>query len=403
MKKLRIGVYLDIEFKPQIGGAFSYSELLFEKINLFKFDDKIEILFISKHNIDSSLFEKPFIQIPEVKFLKNRWTLKLKLLCKLFSLVVLKHLKIHERIKNKIEKKVLLDTSGFLLQNKIDLLYYLTPNLSPFHYPFIITHWDLGHKTMFVYQEVFNNTKFEKREFYHRVTLQKAFAIFVESEQSKKELAIYESINPQRVFVVPLFPGKVVEMQVEDNEQLTILKQWQLLPNSFYFYPAQFWAHKNHFGLVMAFKVVVEKYPHFKLVLSGADNGNMDYIKEIVQNEQLENNVIFTGFVSNEAIHSFYKNAIAMVMPTLLGPTNMPLLEAYYLGCPVLCSDLEGHKQQMGDKAVYFNPLNHDDIADKMIAVLTQNKVEIVKSNIDIPALLNQHFLTLYNARKTFR
>ena len=50
-------------------------------------------------------------------------------------------------------------------------------------------------------------------------------------------------------------------------------------------------------------------------------------------------------------------------MPTLLGPTNMPLLEAACLDCPVICSDLEGHREMLGDYALYFNPYSPEDIS----------------------------------------
>lgn len=402
MNKLRIGVYIETGFNAKIGGAFSYSERLIEMIDLYNFDEKIEIIFIAKNKIDVTFYKKEVLRIPIEEIEKKNWRFKQKIVFKIASSIFLKHFLFHQRLIEKRDKNNSLDITNFLLKNKIDLIYYLTPNLKPFNFPFIATHWDLGYKSMWVYQEVFSNTRFESREYYHRVTLQKAFAVFVESEQSKKELIHYERINPQRIFIVPLFPGKVVEMDVNIEDQKTILNKWKVDKNKFYFYPAQFWAHKNQFGLVMAFKKVNQQYPEFKLVLSGHNHGTMDYIKKIVKEEQLDENVIFTEFVSNEEIFTFYKNAIALVMPTLLGPTNMPLLEAHYLGCPVLCSNLDGHKEQMKERAIYFDPLDHNDIANKMINIVDMPKIKIVKDNFDIPILLNNHFLKIYNARKTF-
>ena len=137
--------------------------------------------------------------------------------------------------------------------------------------------------------------------------------------------------------------------------------------------------------------------------MSGADKGNLTYIKEVIKQNHLENNVVFTGFVSDEAIYTFYRNAIALVMPTYLGPTNMPLLEAYYLGCPVVCSNLAGHKEQMGDKAIYFDARNAEEIAYKMIAAIEIGEAKSIGVDVtDIGKIINQHFIALYAVRKTF-
>ena len=57
-------------------------------------------------------------------------------------------------------------------------------------------------------------------------------------------------------------------------------------------------------------------------------------------------------------------------MPSFLGPTNMPPMEARALNCPVLCSDHLGHKEQLGDGAIYFNPNSSDEIYDAMKRIL---------------------------------
>ena len=256
---------------------------------------------------------------------------------------------------------------------------------------------------MYAFPEVSMKGIFDKREQYHRKKLQKAFAIFVESEQSRKELVHYERINEDRIFNVPLFPGKVTSLTVNDEEQKSIIEKWNLKKNEFYFYPAQFWAHKNHFGLILAFKKVSSIYPDLKLVLSGSDKGNLNYIKTIVAQNNLTDKVVFTGFVSDEEIFTFYKNAISLVMPTYLGPTNMPLLEAYALGCTVLCSNLVGHREQMKEKAIYFNPKDENDIAEKMIESINLKREKVIQNEVvDTASVLNDHFMQLYNIRKTF-
>ena len=52
---------------------------------------------------------------------------------------------------------------------------------------------------------------------------------------------------------------------------------------------------------------------------------------------------------------SLYKESIALVMPSYFGPTNIPPLEAFNLGVPVLYSDLPGLKDQVGDAALLLD------------------------------------------------
>lgn len=75
-----------------------------------------------------------------------------------------------------------------------------------------------------------------------------------------------------------------------------------------------------------------------------------------------------------------------LVFPSLLGPTNMPPLEARVLGCPVLCSDFLGHREQLGDGALYFNPENEDEIVKSMLIVLDYIKSEslLEKASVEL-------------------
>ena len=60
----------------------------------------------------------------------------------------------------------------------------------------------------------------------------------------------------------------------------------------------------------------------------------------------------------------FYRRARAMVMPTFFGPTNIPPLEAFALGCPVAVSNIYGIPEQVGDAALLFDPNSVEEIAD---------------------------------------
>ncbi|MFM1999350.1 MAG: hypothetical protein RL204_1297 [Bacteroidota bacterium] len=399
MDKLKIAVYIDPDYKPQVGGGYSYASKLVGLIDQYHFDDQIEIVFIGENNLGKNVFSKNFIHIPKDEFIRETWSFGNKLKLKALQLLPFGKGLLTEIIaeqKKQINEKVV----DFINDNKIDLVYYLKPESHPYDTSYIMTHWDLGHKTMFAFPEVTLDSNYEKREKYHRIELQKAFAIFTESDTSVEELLQFERINKDRMFVLPLMPGKVVDMNVSQQEQSDILKKWSLEIEQYFFYPAQFWAHKNHYALIKAFDIVSKQNQKLKLVLSGSDKGNRRYIEELVASLNLSDKVLFVGFISDEEVHALYRNAKALVMPTLLGPTNMPLLEAHVLGCPVLCSNLKGHIQQMGNKAIYFDPIDPADIANKMSSAIPRHKP--YQDETDYGKILNENFLKLIPLRRTF-
>jgi glycosyltransferase involved in cell wall biosynthesis len=173
---------------------------------------------------------------------------------------------------------------------------------------------------------------------------------------------------------MPIFPGAVIRENVPSEVQVQILSKFELSTNQFFLYPAQFWPHKNHTLLINAIQKVIETNPTINLVFTGSNKGNLSYIENYIKERNLSNHIKIMGFVSNEELFTLYKNAISLVMPTFLGPSNMPPLEAAFLDCPVLISDLEGHRELMKTYATYFDPTNVDDLTTKLLSCINKEK-----------------------------
>jgi glycosyltransferase involved in cell wall biosynthesis len=47
----------------------------------------------------------------------------------------------------------------------------------------------------------------------------------------------------------------------------------------------------------------------------------------------------------------------------LLGQENLPPLEALAIGCPVIAAGIPGAKEQLGDAALFFSPLDENELA----------------------------------------
>ena len=53
---------------------------------------------------------------------------------------------------------------------------------------------------------------------------------------------------------------------------------------------------------------------------------------------------------------ALYRHALALTFVSYFGPDNLPPLEAFALGCPVITSAIEGVDEQLGNAALYVNP-----------------------------------------------
>ncbi len=99
-----------------------------------------------------------------------------------------------------------------------------------------------------------------------------------------------------------------------------------------------------------------------------------DRIFALVKELNLEDKVIFTGFISEEEKPYLMAGARAFVFPSLYEGFGIPVLEAMNLGVPVVCSR-EGSLPEVGGKAaIYCDPYETEDIRRAMAEVLSLNK-----------------------------
>jgi glycosyltransferase involved in cell wall biosynthesis len=90
-----------------------------------------------------------------------------------------------------------------------------------------------------------------------------------------------------------------------------------------------------------------------KLVLCGSDRGTRNQIDDLIEHYDLTDQVFIIGFVDSTELGALYRGAMALVMPSYFGPTNLPPLEAWAVGTPVIYP--EAFKAQVADAAALFD------------------------------------------------
>lgn len=192
--------------------------------------------------------------------------------------------------------------------------------------------------------------------------------VLVDSQLGKKQYreCYYnkKKTNPQ-IEVLPFVASGIKRKQEEYIET----------PSKFLFYPAQFWEHKNHINLLLAINLLKKNIPDIHLILVGSEKNSLKKIKKIIQDHSLENHVSIAGFVSDGQIVYLYRHAVAMVMTTYFGPTNIPPLEAMALGCPVIVSNKYAMHEQVGEAGILCDPDSPEDIARCILEVWNDSEV----------------------------
>ncbi len=229
--------------------------------------------------------------------------------------------------------------------------------------PAVVTVFDLMHRYLTEFPEISAPEIYKSRERSYTNIARYAKMIFVDSEVGRQQmLECYGNQTKnlgKKVYSLPFIAPDYVYESVEKP-----LYPKPEVFEKYIFYPAQFWKHKNHGRLLAALAQLKKEGICVNLVCSGTDKNGYEDVCRRIQNLNLEEQVMILGYVSNKEMVALYQHARALVMPTFGGPTNIPQLEAFVLGCPVATSRIFGIPEQVGDAALLFDPADVNEIAD---------------------------------------
>ncbi len=128
--------------------------------------------------------------------------------------------------------------------------------------------------------------------------------------------------------------------------------------------------YKNLKRLVDAFLRIKDRVPHDLVIVGQKDGLITGESPEFFERVRAAGDRIhLTGFISNQELLSLVGHAQALVMPSLYEGFGLPPLEAMAAGVPAVVSRAASLPEVCGDAALYFDPLQVDDIASKLIEI----------------------------------
>ena len=294
------------------------------------------------------------------------------------NIFLYRFLKIFNYHFSKIEK--------LLMKDNTQLVYYLSPDMLSqgiINIPYIFTLWDLEHLQNTIFPEVSSNRGFEIREYLYGKSLKKAYKVIVDSKYGKNYAMQKYNLDAHKVEILKYLPNIRIN---KENNFVDIKKKYNI-SNDYIYYPALMIGHKNHIYILRALKILKEKFDiKISAIFSGADRGNADYILEKAKEYDIAELIHYIGFAPNEEIPFLYQQSLSMVMPTYLGPTNIPPLEAFAYGVPVCYSDLPSFREQVGNAALFMDLSNPNSLVKHLISILNNHELvdKKIKNGINI-------------------
>ena len=344
---MKIGIYMHARFAPTKGGGFSYQDRLLRR--LFRHPRMQASLVLINDGLSGGSAEpEGFVDFgarDTVTLRQEEVGLPRRPLLRLRG----RQRRWREECRRRREEYVL----QRMREKEIGLIFYPEQHfLLTEAIPYVINNWDLAHVTAGFFPDVTVN--FAARQRFYAETMHKAIGVCVESEAGRRELVRHAGIWEDKIRIVPMFPSELVDDDPGPEADRQLLEKYALNSRGYFFYPANFWRLKNHYAVLQAFARMESQ--ERELVLVGADKGNLDYVLQTAQSLGVERRLKYLGFLQNAELNTLYRHAIALVMPTYLGPTNMPIIEAMALKCPVICSPMAGHVECGQETLSYVRP-----------------------------------------------
>ncbi|RBW68891.1 glycosyltransferase family 4 protein [Bacillus taeanensis] len=203
---------------------------------------------------------------------------------------------------------------------------------------------------------------------YYRMLLpllgKRARHILTVSEFSKSELIKYGITKKSDISVVPCGIGQ--EFLNEDLKRNGAKKH----SSGFVLNLGSRDPRKNVSALLSSWNKLDEGIAsNKKLVVVGGHNRGFN--NEGIKEEVLHPNIDFVGYKTDEEIIELYQNADLFVFPSLYEGFGLPPLEAMACGTPVAVANAASLPEVCGDAAIYFDPTDEKDIAEKISKALS--------------------------------
>ena len=206
--------------------------------------------------------------------------------------------------------------------------------------------------------------------------LKRADLLLAISESSRQEALEYLKFHSDEVVNI----GTAADQQfkkitVTKEQRETILNQYNI-ESKFLMYTGGIDLRKNIEGLIRSYALLPEEIrkEHQLAIVCSINEQQESDLSLLAEKVGLDKNeVIFTGFISEEDLIALYNLCKAFVFPSWHEGFGLPVLEAMWCGAPVIVANTSSLPEVIGLDDALFDPYDDQSIANKIELVLTDD------------------------------
>ena len=189
---------------------------------------------------------------------------------------------------------------------------------------------------------------------------------------SRRAIAVSEFARKKLTFGTERLSGKTAEIVYHGvdavfrpNRQVDERQPFLLAVSDIY-------VHKNLHNLVAALPAVTERYPEVRLKVAGRpiDRGYFNDVHDAAVALGVDGKIDYLGHCSTEQLIDLYNRCTLLIFPSTVETFGNPLVEAMASGVPIASSGSSAMPEIAGEAALYFDPLNPEEISARLIQLI---------------------------------
>jgi glycosyltransferase involved in cell wall biosynthesis len=218
-------------------------------------------------------------------------------------------------------------------------------------------------------------------------SLRRADKIIAVSAFTKQEIVKYYPTEERKTVVVPnALSDDFLNYEKSSPERIAMVRQKYSLPSTFILYVGTLQPRKNIPALIRAFSLIQEKLLDTSLVIVGNKQGH-HYDRGIdtaIEEENLQERVVFSGFVCQDELAVIMQEAKMFVFPSLYEGFGLPVLEAMSQRVPIVASDIAPLREVGGEAAMFADTRNLVKFSEILytISTVAESRTELVSAGI---------------------
>ena len=268
--------------------------------------------------------------------------------------------------------RIPLTLSAELRKNPVDVLHvqFTAPPFCPC--PVVVSIHDLSFEHL---PQTFNRRSRTQLRLTVRHSARRASKILTLSEHTRRDVIESYGVEPANVTAIPL-AAPAHFGPVDDDKELQRVRHNYGIDGDYILTVGSIQPRKNLVRLIKAYAELraahsSNDYP--KLVIVGRCGWLYDETFRALEETNVKESVILTGYVPESDLPALYSGAICFIYPSYFEGFGLPPLEAMKCGAPVIVGNATSLPEVVGDAALQVDPFDVSAIARAMDQLITDS------------------------------